>query len=1009
EWAMPDFIVDFEYYGNPDDMYFQYQWNFSQTNDCDIDAPEAWDISTGSSDITVAVFDDGVEVHPDLPSDRIVEGYDAVKLLPSSDDKAHVEPYKNEAHGMACAGLIAATHNSDGVAGLAPNCKIMPIQNSGSDGAITSLDNIAAGFDYAREHGADIISNSWGGKHDINDPPFVSLREAIENAMTLGRDGKGCVVLFASGNDSENYVKNTMATIDGVIAVGATDQDDFKTDYSNYGEELDVVAPSADLLPELIDRITCIERGKLIVEIVKSRGNTWTTDIESSGGYNKSIDWCPDPHTRYIQNELDEAGDYTGHFGGTSASCPQVAGLAALILSVNDNLVYNQSEKLHQVEKIIRQSADKVHSNFYDYNWSQQNPGHSKKVGYGRVNAYEALKYTLENYGVTIDGGTIGGIGNTFVFTEDITIKNNSTLTILPGTNIQFADDISLIVNGSLDAVGTSSDNIVFSTANSQWQSIKIYGDANIDNCLIKNAHRGVSFYDQATGTVSNSTIRHNAYGIYANQSTPNIQNCIIRNNSHSGIDLWQTNDVQGSRTQIIGNEIYNNDDQGIWLYKSSPDIRDNTIHDNNVSGISGFISCSPRLGNLDYRGYNHIYDHSFSNLEFYVDCNPDLGQYSCTTHGGYNQITGNSYHIWAETDCFVMAQINYWEPYETIRFYAHDGSTIDYSHPLSSPVFGGALARVSPETAVYDSTFGSSEASSESRSVEMMDYYDPQWSIRYKLLFARNLIYLDGNTDAQTICKEIIEHNPDSTLSFFALDILWEACRHEEAKAGYDLKAFKSYLNDLAKKKDKKEIYGYARLLSAASDEETLIASTDAVYDAYTGTFLQETALFQKFMYYFHELNDISMAEQTAARLESEFPKSPSTHKANAYLDSHSGTLAADAQKNNVQQQETDERPLQFGLSANYPNPFNPSTRIEFALPELSDVRIDIFNTLGQRIKSYTLHNQPAGRNTLTWAGTNAAGIDVPSGLYILKFYAQSKENKSNVFNQSVKMLLLR
>ncbi len=104
DWAMPDFIVPFEFYGNPSDFYFSYQWNYSQANDHDIDAPEAWDISTGSSDIIVAVVDNGVMAHPDLPAARIVEGYDAVNLLPSSDPDANVEPNKNEAHGMACAG-----------------------------------------------------------------------------------------------------------------------------------------------------------------------------------------------------------------------------------------------------------------------------------------------------------------------------------------------------------------------------------------------------------------------------------------------------------------------------------------------------------------------------------------------------------------------------------------------------------------------------------------------------------------------------------------------------------------------------------------------------------------------------------------------------------------------------------------------------------------------------------------------------------------------------------------
>jgi len=244
EWSMPDFIVPLEFYGYPNDYYFDEQWNFHQTNNCDIDAPKAWDISKGLSGIIVSVVDNGIESHSDLPSSRIVQGYNAFNPL------LDTEPHKNEAHGMACAGLISASHNSIGVAGLAPECKIMPIQIADENNQHTSLDNIAAGFDYAWDIGdADIITSSWGGDYDLSDEASL-LKDAIEDALELGRDGKGCVVLFASGNAGANYVKNTLATIDGVIAVGASDSFDYKPTYSNYGPDLDVVAPSSNALSQ---------------------------------------------------------------------------------------------------------------------------------------------------------------------------------------------------------------------------------------------------------------------------------------------------------------------------------------------------------------------------------------------------------------------------------------------------------------------------------------------------------------------------------------------------------------------------------------------------------------------------------------------------------------------------------------------------------------------------------------------------------------------------------------
>ncbi len=114
-----------------------------------------------------------------------------------------------------------------------------------------------------------------------------------------------------------------------------------KTSYSIFGPQLDVVAPSSSDLTHLVGSNTCPGNGNKI-EDWDARGDIWTTDIPALGGYNKSKNFCPEPHIRYVQDEDDTSGDYTGHFGGTSATCPQVAGLAALILAVNDDLNYSQ-------------------------------------------------------------------------------------------------------------------------------------------------------------------------------------------------------------------------------------------------------------------------------------------------------------------------------------------------------------------------------------------------------------------------------------------------------------------------------------------------------------------------------------------------------------------------------------------------------------------------------------------------------------------------------------------
>ena len=227
EFAYPNIICNAELFNTiPNDPYFQYQVTchntgqafngHSGTSDADIDAPEAWDISTGSSNIIIAVLDEGVTPdHPDLPNAR------QVRLSGSnfgSGDANDPSPTENDNHGNSCAGVIGATmNNSQGITGIAPNCKIMPLR---WDDATTS-DEMADAIEFAVDNGANIISNSWGystsNKNYI--PAIVSaIKYAINN---------GVVVVFAAGNTARHYSCNddgyvtfpANANINGLLTV----------------------------------------------------------------------------------------------------------------------------------------------------------------------------------------------------------------------------------------------------------------------------------------------------------------------------------------------------------------------------------------------------------------------------------------------------------------------------------------------------------------------------------------------------------------------------------------------------------------------------------------------------------------------------------------------------------------------------------------------------------------------------------------------------------------------
>lgn len=336
----------------PNDEYFSKQWHLHNTGHsggtpgADINAPEAWEITTGDPNIVVALPDSGVDLnHPDL-IDNLVPGYDFL------DDDSN--PMDSHGHGTACAGLIAARGNNDiGLAGITWKCKVMPVRiEDDNEGRLCTDTDIATAFRWMANNGADVISNSSG--YWANVPITHSAIIDITKPGGQGRDGKGCVVLDASANSGNNRVRY-IGRYPEVIAVGATDHKDVLAWYSNYGAELDLVAPGGGGVvtydPETYYSL--------------SSGLLWTTDIRGIAGIDK-------------YNHDPAMLDYNEKFAGTSAACPLAAGVAALILSVEPNLT--NEEVRHFLTRSAKDLGD---------------PGRDDYYGWGRVDARAALDMVL--------------------------------------------------------------------------------------------------------------------------------------------------------------------------------------------------------------------------------------------------------------------------------------------------------------------------------------------------------------------------------------------------------------------------------------------------------------------------------------------------------------------------------------------------------------------------------------------------------------------------------------
>jgi len=458
----------------------------------------------------------------------------------------------NQAHGMACGGIIAATQdNNTGISGIAPNSKLMFLKIPDAWGKFTTPDIEAQAFDFARVNNADVISCSWGGG-----TPTAILNDAINRAITQGRDGKGCIVVFASGNNGS--IISYPGNLPDVITVGAIDRNNNIWSYSNIGSELELVAPSG----------TTATREKIICEVVSSaysyippdyieqpiitlNGDVWTTDIAGEMGLNpQGFNECIPPYYtvfRWYVSPIAPEPDYTANFGGTSAAAPQVAGVVALILAINPDLT------LQQITNILNNSADDLGQTGFD-----------NTFGWGRVNAFKSLKYTLENYGGTL--------------TQDLTIPAGETWNFAPGVTVKFALNTSLIVNGTLNAVGNSSNKITFDRSGTAgtWGSITFDGSAAsgsiLDNVEIKYAS-DVKCLNQANVTIKNSLFDNCINGIYVYNSAPVIKFNNINETQQNGIygqtGGYQPNIQDNVIKKTSSNSGYHNY-QGIWFYSNS-------------------------------------------------------------------------------------------------------------------------------------------------------------------------------------------------------------------------------------------------------------------------------------------------------------------------------------------------------------------------------------------------------------------------------------------------------
>jgi len=320
-----------------DEPYYNYSWHIDSANsvaylsdysinqDADIGITQAWEISKGEG-VKVAVIDDGFDVeHEDL-KDNIAIVYNA------DNGSSDVSTSSQEgSHGNSCAGFIVAPINGKGSMGTAPQAKLIGIKLLSEEDS----DTIKA-FEYAQNQGAKVISCSWG-TNDVSQVVVAKLQELYDAGIT---------VLFASGNEGASLDvagTNDESEVEWVIGVGASGENNDVTSYSNYGANLDIIAPA---------------------------GDTYTLGvlgIDNMGSVGSS-------------NQLGLVSNNYAFMDGTSFATPITAGVVALMYAVNPNITPAQ------VKSILTSTATKVGGSSANYI-----DGFDQKRAYGKVNAYQAV------------------------------------------------------------------------------------------------------------------------------------------------------------------------------------------------------------------------------------------------------------------------------------------------------------------------------------------------------------------------------------------------------------------------------------------------------------------------------------------------------------------------------------------------------------------------------------------------------------------------------------------
>jgi PKD repeat protein len=595
EYVEPDYLARAA--AIPNDPLFTQQWGLTK-----ISAPVAWDVVTGTQTVVIALVDSGFDLdHPDLAGRLWVNPGEIPGNSLDDDNNGYVDDVNGwnfvhgsnnlsdgNGHGTQVAGVVAATaNNGAGIAGLCWNCRIMPVRVM-ADSGISNYSDIAAGVIYAANKGAKVINLSLGGYAYSN-----ALRDAVNYAVS-----RGAVVVGGAGNDNV-ATPFYPAAYENVIAVAATDTDDRKGNFSNYGEWVDLSAPGSDIMTTFLGGDWGTVNGTSLsapfvsglAALIFSRWQDWTpamvrNQLEQTADTIDALNQAysgklgagrinaaaalQEPHPVLTIAGTSVNGDPLGHpTPGASTTLAVTlrnawadASAVSAVLTTTDPYVTIQTNAASYGN--IQAGATATHTPLFQFTTRPDTP-YSHPIPFTLMVTANGGAYTVtlpftitmrssdEHFCGTIAENTTWTNDKTYILDCSVGIAPGYTLTIQPGTVVRVNGNWNLNVGGTLIANGTEAQPIRFMphTPGGSW------GRIHFDNPSTDAQASDDGAY-QSGNLLRHVRIEGATQGIACTNATPYLEYVILTgggmNCTPGSTPLWlQESDLSGNVTVFRG------------------------------------------------------------------------------------------------------------------------------------------------------------------------------------------------------------------------------------------------------------------------------------------------------------------------------------------------------------------------------------------------------------------------------------------------------------------------